>query len=72
MTQADTPKCTDPMEYVKRHYGKPLDTGRLVAIRFSTKDRPQEQFVVFALIMDTELNSARKLTGSKLRIQEPV
>ena len=55
MTQADTPKCTDPMEYVKRHYGKPLDTGRLVAIRFSTKDRPQEQFVMFALIMDTEL-----------------
>ena len=55
MTQADAPKCTDPMEYVKRHYGKPLDTGRLVVIRFSTKDRPQEQFVVFALIMDTEL-----------------
>ena len=55
MTQADVPKCSDPMEYIKRHYGKPLDTGRLVAIRFSTKDRPQEQFVIFALIMDTEL-----------------
>ena len=55
MTQTDVPKCSDPIEYVKRHYGKPLDAGRLVAIRFLTKDRPQEQFVVFALIMDTEL-----------------
>ena len=55
MTQADAPKCTDPMEYVKRHYGKPLDTGRLVAIRFSPTGRPKEHFVVFALIMDTEL-----------------
>ena len=55
MTQADVSKCTDPMECVKRHCGKPLDTGRLVAIRFSTKDRPQEQFIIFALIMDTEL-----------------
>ena len=55
MAQADVPKCSDPMEYVKRHYGKPLDTGRLVAIRFSPNDRPREQFVVFGLIMDTEL-----------------
>ena len=55
MTQTDVPKCSDPLEYVKKHYGKPLDTGRLIAIRFFTKERPQEQFVVFALVMDTEL-----------------
>ena len=50
MAQADVPKCSDPMEYVKKHYGKPLDTGRLVPIRFSPSDRPQEQFVLFGLL----------------------
>ena len=55
MAQADVPKCSDPMEYVKRHYGKPLDTGRLVAIRFSPNDRSGEHYVVFGLIMATEL-----------------
>ena len=45
------------MEYVTRHYGKPLDNGRLVAIRFSLKDMPQDQFVVFALIMDIVLRN---------------
>ena len=60
MTRADVPKCTDPMEYVTRHYGKPMDNGRLVAIRFSPTGRPQEQFVVFgliSLIMDIELRN---------------
>ena len=41
MTRADVPKCSDPMEYVTRHYGKPLDNGRLIAIRFSPKDTPR-------------------------------
>ena len=57
MTLADVPKCSDPMEYVTRHYGKPLDNGRLIAIRFSPKDMPQEHFVVFALIMDITLRN---------------
>ena len=57
MTRADVPKCTDPMEYVTRHYGKPMDNGRLVAIRFSPTGRPQEQFVVFGLIMDIEFRN---------------
>ena len=45
------------MEYVTRHYGKPLDNGRLVAIRFLLKNMPQNHFVVFALIMDIVLRN---------------
>ena len=57
MTRADVPKCSDPMEYVTRHYGKPLDNGRLIAIRFSPKETPHEHYVVFALIMDITLRN---------------
>ena len=57
MTRADVPKCSDPMEYVTRHYGKPLDNGRLIAIRFSFKGTPHEQYLVFGLIMDITLRN---------------
>ena len=57
ITCADVPKCSDPMEYVTRHYGKPLDNGRLIAIRFSPKETPHEHYVVFALLMDITLRN---------------
>ena len=47
MTHASVPKCTDPMEYVRRHNGKPLENGRLIAILFSPKGHFQDAVVVF-------------------------
>ena len=71
MTPTDTPSCWHTMDYVKKHEGRPLEIGRVVAIVFNAGGPTDPLCVVIGIIMDSRLRGRPTwLNDPKVSVQE--